>query len=130
MQQHQQQQHQQQQQQLQQVTTHHQVTSQEQVTSQQQQYQLSNGQSVQSSSSVKRQARKNRVNFTQDQLTVLEKAFEVSAYPDAMKREEIAKLADLPETRVQVRYWPVICLRILLDGPAQFFTQIKIFVQF
>ena len=57
---------------------------------------------IQNSPNVKRQTRKNRVNFTQEQLEVLEKAFEGNPYPDAVKREDIAKQADLPETRVQV----------------------------
>ena len=93
-QQHQQQQQSQQHQQLQQ--------SQQQSSFGQHQYQVSNVQITQTGPSAKRQTRKNRVNFTSDQLEVLEKAFEETAYPDAIKREEIAKLADLPETRVQV----------------------------
>eukprot|EP00794_Sanderia_malayensis_P007594 gene7594-8434_t len=55
-----------------------------------------------SNSNSKRQTRKNRVNFNTEQLDILEKAFAMTSYPDATKREEIAKMADLPETRVQV----------------------------
>lgn len=57
---------------------------------------------IQNMPSGKRQTRKNRVNFTSEQLELLEKAFESTPYPDAVKREEIAKVAELPETRVQV----------------------------
>lgn len=92
---------------LQQQQHHSQPQQQQQQQQQQQgsrqnQFQFPNGQGVQTSPNVKRQTRKNRVNFTPEQLEVLEKAFEGNPYPDAIKREEIAKEADLPETRVQV----------------------------
>ena len=81
---------------------HQQQPQQQQQGTRPSQFHVASGQMIQTSPNVKRQTRKNRVNFTPEQLEVLEKAFDGNPYPDAVKREDIAKQADLPETRVQV----------------------------
>lgn len=49
-----------------------------------------------------RKARRSRTTFTTSQLRQLERHFETIQYPDVYAREELAKILDLSEPRVQV----------------------------
>ena len=74
-----------------------------------------------SASVTKRTGRKNRVNFTPEQLAILESAFEETPYPDAIRRESIAAKADLPEGRVQACIFTLLILFHSISLPKDFY---------
>lgn len=57
-----------------------------------------------SESELDARQRRCRTNFNAWQLDELEKAFQVSHYPDVFLREALALRLDLSESRIQVRF--------------------------
>jgi hypothetical protein len=49
-------------------------------------------------------ARRVRTTFTPNQIQAMEKAFEITTYPDAHAREKLAQYTGLPEPKIQVIY--------------------------
>ena len=59
-------------------------------------------------SKKKKKKRRHRTIFTSFQLDELEKAFKDAHYPDVYAREMLSLKTDLPEDRIQVRFFGIL----------------------